>query len=170
VSDHGPGSGRPGMGRVRDASIYEGSVHVPLVMTGPQLAGASGAVTLPTGHIDLAPTLLGLLDLQPPATMKGRDLTHNSEPRVVILATRPPLSQVGVRAGPWKLVRWAETGADELFDLENDPDEREDVSASHRELASALDAMGRRWQTHSRHLIENYAAVLAASGHRCSSP
>jgi len=170
VSDHGPGSGRPGMGHVRDASIYEGSVHVPLVMAGPQLAGASDAVTLPTGHIDLAPTLLGLLDLQPPATMKGRDLTHNSEPRVVILATRPPLAQVGVRAGPWKLVRWAETGADELFDLAHDPDEREDVSASHRELASALDAMGRRWQTHSRHLIENYAAVLAASGHRCSSP
>ena len=61
VSDHGPGSGRAGMGRIRDASIYEGSVHVPLVVSGPQLAGAGGAVTLPTGHIDLAPTLLGLL-------------------------------------------------------------------------------------------------------------
>jgi arylsulfatase A-like enzyme len=170
VSDHGPGSGRAGIGRVRDASIYEGSVHVPLVLLGPQLAGASGAVTLPTGHIDLAPTLLGLLDLQPPATMKGRDLTHGSEPRVVILATRPPLSQIGVRAGPWKLVHWAETGADELFDLAHDPDEREDVSAGHRELVARLDAIGHKWQTHSRHLIENYAAVLAASGHRCSSP
>ena len=170
VSDHGPGSGRAGMGRVRDASIYEGSVHVPLVMAGPQIAGASGAVTLPTGHIDLAPTLLGLLDLQPPATMKGRDLTHSSEPRVVILATRPPLSQVGVRAGPWKLVHWAETGADELFDLAHDPEERADVSLSHRELASTLAAIGHRWQTHSRHLIENYAAVLASSGHRCSIP
>ena len=170
VADHGPGSGRAGMGRVRDASIYEGSVHVPLVMAGPQLAGANGAVTQPTGHIDLAPTLLGLLDLQPPATMKGRDLTHSSEARVVILATRPPLSQVGVRAGPWKLVHWAETGANELFDLAHDPEEREDVSSSHRELASTLDAIGHRWQTHSRHLIENYAAVLAASGHRCSTP
>jgi arylsulfatase A-like enzyme len=169
VSDHGPGSGRAGMGRIRDASIYEGSVHVPLVVSGPQLAGARGAVTLPTGHIDLAPTLLGLLDLQPPATMKGRDLTHGSEPRVVILATRPPLSQIGVRAGPWKLVHWAETGANELFDVAHDPDEREDVSSSHRELVSTLDAIGHKWQTHSRHLIENYAAVLASSGHRCSS-
>ena len=56
VSDHGPGSGRPGMGRIRDASIYEGSVHVPLVMSGPQLRDIGGAVTLPTGHIDIAPT------------------------------------------------------------------------------------------------------------------
>ena len=170
VSDHGPGSGRAGMGRIRDASIYEGSVHVPLVVSGPQLAGKGGAVTLPTGHIDLAPTLLGLLDLQPPATMKGRDLTHDREPRVVILATRPPLSQLGVRAGPWKLVHWAETGANELFDVAHDPDERDDVSSSHRDLVSTLDAIGHTWQTHSRHLIENYAAVLASSGHRCSSP
>lgn len=169
VSDHGPGSGRAGMGRIRDASIYEGSVHVPLVISGPQLAGASGAVTLPTGHIDLAPTLLGLLAIEPPATMKGRDLTRTSEPRVVILATRPPLSQVGVRAGPWKLVHWAETGVNELFDVARDPDERVDLSRTHGDLAATLDAIGQRWQTHSRYLIENYAAILAASGRRCSA-
>jgi len=169
VSDHGPGSGRAGMGRIRDASIYEGSVHVPLVMSGPQLVSVNGAVTLPTGHIDIAPTVLGLLGLEPPATMKGRDLTRNSEPRVVILATRPPLSQIGVRAGPWKLVHWSETGVNELFDITRDPDERVDLSGSQQNLASMLNAIGRRWQTHSRHLVENYAAVLAASGHRCSS-
>lgn len=170
VSDHGPGSGRAGMGRIRDASIYEGSVHVPLVMIGPQLASVSGAVTLPTGHIDLAPTVLGLLAVPPAATMKGRDLTRNSEPRVVILATRPPLSQIGVRAGAWKLVHWSESGANELFDLAHDPEERRDLSASHRELATTLEAIGHRWQTHSRHLIENYAAVLATSGRACSNP
>jgi arylsulfatase A-like enzyme len=169
VSDHGPGSGRAGMGRIRDASIYEGSVHVPLVVTGPQLAGAGGALTLPTGHTDIAPTLLGLLGVEPPATMKGRDLTHDSEPRVVILATRPPLSQVGVRAGPWKLVHWGETGVNELFDVEHDPDERVDESSRHQALAMTLERISERWQAHSRYLIENYAEVLASSGRRCSA-
>jgi len=169
VSDHGPGSGR-GMGRIRDASIYEGSVHVPLVMSGPQLVGASGPVTLPTGHIDIAPTLLGLLGVEPPATMKGRDLTRDSDPRVVILATRPPLSQVGVRAGPWKLVHWDETGVNELFDVAHDPDERVDLSGRQPELVSTLEALSHRWQDHSRYLIENYAAVLASSGRRCTVP
>jgi sulfatase-like protein len=168
VSDHGPGSGRAGMGRIRDASIYEGSVHVPLVLSGPQLA-ANGPVTLPTGHIDIAPTLLGLLGIDPPRTMKGRDLTHDSEPRVIVLATRPPLSQVGIRAGPWKLVHWAETGVDELFDVAHDPDERVDLSGSHRELAETLEAISARWQTQSRYLIENYAAILATSGRRCAA-
>ena len=169
ASDHGPGSGRAGMGRIRDASIYEGSVHVPLVVTGPQLAGAAGAVTLPTGHIDIAPTLLGLLGIEPPATMKGRDLTRGRAPRVVIFATRPPLSQVGVRAGRWKLVHWGETGVNELFDVEHDPDERADVSSSHQALATTLEAIGKRWQAHSRYLIENYAEVLSTSGRRCSA-
>jgi arylsulfatase A-like enzyme len=158
------------MGRIRDASIYEGSVHVPLVVTGPQLAGAAGALTLPTGHIDIAPTLLGLLGVEPPATMKGRDLTHDGAPRVVILATRPPLSQVGVRAGSWKLVHWSETGVNELFDVEHDPDERADLSSSHLALATTLETISERWQTHARYLIENYAAVLARSGRRCSAP
>jgi arylsulfatase A-like enzyme len=169
VSDHGPGSGRAGMGRIRDASIYEGSVHVPLVLSGPQLASTSGPVTLPTGHIDLAPTVLGLLGIEPPTTMKGRDLTRDSEGRVVILATRPPLSQVGVRAGPWKLVHWDETGVNELFDVARDPDERDDVSRTHPELTTALDAIGHRWQAHSRNLIENYAAIMETSGRRCAS-
>jgi arylsulfatase A-like enzyme len=167
VSDHGPGSGRAGMGRIRDASIYEGSVRVPLVVSGPQLAGASGAVTLPTGHIDLAPTLLGLLALDPPPTMKGRNLARGGDGRVVVLATRPPLSQVGVRAGRWKLVHWGETGVNELFDVTSDPDERIDLSRSRRDLVSQLDAIERRWQAQSRNLIENYASILASSGRRC---
>ena len=167
VSDHGPGSGRPPMGRIRDASIYEGSVHVPLILTGPQLASLSGAVTLPTGHIDVAPTLLGLVGIDPPMTMKGRNLTRDASPRVVLFATRPPLSQFGVRAGRWKLVHWDETGVNELFDLASDPDERTDVSSAHADIARTLAALTKRWTAHSANLIENYAAILPLQGRRC---
>ncbi|PYQ94464.1 MAG: hypothetical protein DMF96_25670, partial [Acidobacteria bacterium] len=80
-----------------------------------------------------------------------------------------PLSQVGVRAGRWKLVHWGETGVNELFDVEHDPDERADVSSSHQALATTLEAIGKRWQAHSRYLIENYAEVLSTSGRRCSA-
>jgi arylsulfatase A-like enzyme len=141
---------------------------VPFVIAGPQLRDVGGAVTLPTGHIDIAPTLLGLMGITPPATMKGRDLIHESDGRIVIMATRPPLSQVGVRAGNWKLVHWQETGANELFDLARDPDERADVSGQHEDIVRSLDAIGGRWQAHSRNLIENYAGILEASGRRCT--
>ena len=168
VSDHGPGSGRPPMGRIRDASIYEGSVRVPFVLIGPQLDSVSGAVTLPTGHIDIAPTLLGLVGVDRPMTMKGRDLTHDAGGRAVILATRPPLSQVGIRAGSWKLVHWNDTGASELFDLATDPDERNDVSKRRADVVAALVPLTRRWRVHSANLIENYAAILRTDGRRCA--
>jgi hypothetical protein len=168
VSDHGPGSGRPPMGRIRDASIYEGSVRVPFMLMGPQLASLSGAVTLPTGHIDVAPTLLGLAGVDRPLTMKGRDLSHDASGRVVILATRPPLSQVGVRAGPWKLVHWSDTGANELFDLATDPDEWDDVSKRRADIVAALVPVTDRWRVHSSNLIENYASVLRTRGRRCT--
>jgi hypothetical protein len=32
----------------------------------------------------------------------------------------------------------------------------------------SLDAIGSRWQAHSRNLIENYAGILEASGRRCT--
>jgi arylsulfatase A-like enzyme len=169
VSDHGPGSGRQGMGRVRDASIYEGSVHVPLVLVGPQLAGIGGgpAIRFPTSHIDLAPTLLGLLDIEPPLTMKGRDLSRQSDDRAIIMATRPPLAQIGVREGPWKYVLWQETGAVELFNIDTDPAELADRSSDNPEVVSRLGAIGARWRTFSRNLIENYASVLRSRGRRC---
>lgn len=166
VSDHGPGSGRPGMGRVRDASVYEGSVRVPFTLSGPQLAGVTGPVDFPTAHLDVAPTILGLLGIEPPLTMKGRDLTRQSDERAIVFSTRPPLSQIGVRAGRWKAIQWEETGVTELFDIVADPDERKDLFADHQPLARTLVSVGLRWQTHSRHLIENYAAVLP-SARRC---
>lgn len=168
VSDHGPGSGRPGMGRVRDASVYEGSVHVPLVLHGPQL-GAGGEIAFTTSHLDVAPTVLGLVGVPVPRTMKGRDLRVDDGPRLAIMSTRPPLSQLGVVAGRWKLVHWQETGVSELFDVHADPAESRDLSDQRRDVVNTLVTAGRGWQRHSRHLIENYAAVLKTAGRRCGA-
>ena len=166
-SDHGPGSGRPGMGRVRDASVYEKSVHVPLVMFGPQFRAGPHELGLPTSHIDLAPTLLGLQGIPVPDTMKGRNLIEDRRERAVIMSTRPPLSQIGVRSGPYKLVYWQETGAVELFDIDRNPDETDDLSRLRPDLVEPLFNIGLAWRNHSRNLIENYAAIRQAHPQRC---
>ncbi len=163
ISDHGPGSGRPGMGQARDASIYEGSVHVPFALVGPQLAPTGGSVTFPTSHLDFAPTLLGLLGVAAPATMKGRDLSHSSVNHMVAMGTRPPLEQFGLRAGDQKLIRSA-SGAVELFNLGVDPDERTDLAAQQPELVERMMPQAVAWPAHSLYLIENYAAVLGQHG------
>ena len=170
VSDHGPGSGRPGMGEVRDASVYERSVNVPFVMMGPQLPGAGLRSTLVTSHLDIAPTVLALTGVAVPNTMKGRNLVADTSERMVIMATRPPLSQIGVRAGPMKLVYWQENELTELFDLSVDPDERDDLSKTRREVGKSMLDVARRWPAHSANLIENYVPIRNSDGKVCVPP
>lgn len=167
VSDHGEAFDQHG-GRTHGNQVYEESVRVPAVLAGPQLRDVPASVTFPTSHIDLAPTLLGLLGLEVPPTMKGRDLTRQDDARLVISGARPPLEQLGVRDGNWKAVVTLETGAVELFDLAADPGERHDVYDAHRDLADRLIARARQWKAHARNLIENYAAIVAGAPRRCT--
>lgn len=62
-------------GWMKKQSPYEESVHVPLVLCGPDLpAGATSDVMI--GLVDLMPTLLGLLGVEAPETVDGLDLSR----------------------------------------------------------------------------------------------
>ena len=167
VSDHGEGFDQHG-GRTHGNQVYEEAVRVPAVLAGPQLRDLAGPVTFPTSHVDLAPTVLGLLGLEVPPTMKGRDLTREDDARLAISGARPPLEQLGVRDGDWKAVITLETGAVELFDLASDPGERQSVYDQHRDLADRLVARARLWKQHARNLIENYSEIVAGGPRRCA--
>ena len=52
--------------------------------------------------------------------------------------TRAVAPSAAIRAGDWKLIRWYEDGANELYSLEDDPGERYDLSALLPEKAGAL--------------------------------
>jgi phosphoglycerol transferase MdoB-like AlkP superfamily enzyme len=172
VSDHGEGFsqhyGRHG--RLHGTLVYDEFLHVPMVITGPQLARISGTFLMPTSHADLAPTLLGLLDIPVPLTMKGRDLTRQGGPRVLIAGSRPPVMQFSATDWPTKLVLSQETGVIELFDLENDPNETRNLADERKDKIPPLLAKIHAWQGHSRNLIENYAAILKNNGHGCDAP
>lgn len=164
VSDHGPKSGRPGTGAARDPTIYEGSIHVPLIVAGPQLGDGTLNIDYPTGHVDLAPTVLALASLPIPYTMKGRDLTHSRAATPILFGTRPPTAQFGLRDRNMKLVYSAETDSSELFDLAKDPNETLDVAAERPGQVAAMLNRVQTWRVHGSNLIENYAAILAKRG------
>ena len=77
-----------------------------------------------------------------PATMKGHNLTGEDEGRMV-MSTRPPLSQIGILAGRFELVWWQESDRVELFDIERDPLEQEDISRGYPEVVVRPRAVGR---------------------------
>ena len=161
VSDHGEGHGRQA-GR----NVYESVIKVPLVMYGPQLRGAEtgsgNEVDVVTGHVDIAPTLLSLLGMEPPFTMKGRDLRESTEADVVFFGGRPPKQQFGLTDGPWKYIIEDDV-VERLFDRRRDPEEGHNLISEHPQMAKAFKARIAHWLAHSEALIEDYTALKEAA-------
>jgi arylsulfatase A-like enzyme len=63
TSDHGDLLGSHGGLVQKWYNAFDETTRVPLVVTGPGVASAPGGYDLPTSHVDLVPTLLGLADI-----------------------------------------------------------------------------------------------------------
>lgn len=74
TADHGEMGGAHGL-RGKGPFAYEESIHVPLIISHPQVKGGQHSHAL-TGHIDLVPTLLGIagVDAARAADYAGRSL------------------------------------------------------------------------------------------------
>jgi arylsulfatase A-like enzyme len=166
VSDHGIGSEAPGGGFVGRATVSEGAIHVPWIVHGPQIE-RGGAVAAPTGHIDVAPTIAGLVGVAPSLTMKGRNLARDRTARTIIAASRVPGAEIAVRDGRWKLVMAVDTGIGALYDIASDPGQSRDRAADHPELARALQRRALEWRAHSNYLMENYTDIASRFAHPC---
>jgi hypothetical protein len=160
VSDHGEGQGRRA-GR----NVYDVVVRVPALVMGPQLPRQNLRIRATTSHIDLAPTILGLLGLEPPCTMKGRDLTRPSQERVALFGGRPPKFQLGLADGNWKFIL-EDFERTILYDLSNDPEEADDVAHDHPDMVERYRLLLEDFAVHSENLLERYADILTASGCR----
>jgi arylsulfatase A len=155
-------SGHPDL-RGNKGSVYEGGHKVPCIAWWPGKIQAGSVSNAPTITLDVMPTLLSLAGLQPPADrpLDGVDLStlllHGKAPpeRPLFWAS---LSNGGDRAeamrdGPWKLVvnhpkarkGSFENEQVELYRLDQDPSEKNDLAANETELAAAMLARLKAW-------------------------
>jgi arylsulfatase A-like enzyme len=124
TSDHGEEFHEHG-GVYHGSSLYEEQVHVPLIVLVPGVDPVR--VPQPVESIDIAPTLLALLDVERPESMRGTDLRPwFKEPR----RERGPVFSAVIHkkmavSWPYKLVADLRFGSFELYDLTRDPNERD---------------------------------------------
>jgi arylsulfatase A-like enzyme len=155
-SDHGSLLGAHGLGG--KWIMYEESIRVPLMIHDPRLPAAQRGRRCDKMvlSIDLAPTMLSLAGVPIPNAMQGLDITpllrnETNQWRTDwyyehVYNTRPPRRPIvkceGVRTERWKYVRYPETQprAEQLFDLEHDPLERENLAenGAHRKTLTRL--------------------------------
>jgi arylsulfatase A-like enzyme len=154
-SDHGDVHGdRAGR------NAWQPVVHVPWVMLGPQLGNRAGRSSMVASLMDISPTVLGLLGIEIPRTMKGRNFRTDTEHRIALFGGRPPKWQLGVADENWKFI-WEDKSVEMLFDIPNDPGEKTNLAEAHPDRVDFYKNKVNEWSAFSTNLIENYAEILS---------
>jgi len=146
TADHGEGLGEHNE-MTHSTLAYNSTLHVPLVMRLP--GGPRGRVVEErVGTVDLLPTVLDLLGVEPPAGVEGRSLVPLIEgdgdgdfPHTQYAETLAPRFSHGLgelRVLYHRQLKYIFGPRPELYDLEADPDELTNLVDSDPEAAAAL--------------------------------
>lgn len=149
ASDNGLTLGAHGL--LGKQTLYEEGVRVPLILRGPRIAAGRVCDAL-VDLMDLFPTFLDFAGAPIPAEVQGHSLRpllagEKEELRDSIFCHYEDYFRM-VRTPSHKLVRHLKTGREELFELEADPFELQDLSGSpeHTRLREALGERLDRWR------------------------
>lgn len=136
-ADHGE-EFRDHGGVYHGSTLYDEQVRVPLIIHVPKTQPKR--IHTPVELIDVAPTLLGLVGLMPPASMRGMDLRVLAQGPEQL--ARPVFSAVSyqhmVLRWPYKLIADLRYNTHELYDLSRDPKERRNLAGTSLPLLTDL--------------------------------
>jgi arylsulfatase A-like enzyme len=138
--------------RDRKSTLWEGGIRVPMILRWPGVLPSNKTSAQAAITMDLTATILAITATAVPPTHKldGIDLMPILTGRAAaaereLFWRRPrPLLQRAVRSGKWKLV-WEGTRL-YLFDLANDPGERNDLTGAHENLVRKLRSDIEAWE------------------------
>jgi choline-sulfatase len=176
TSDYGDNLGTRGLwGK---STMYEESVGVPMIIAGPEVPG--GIVCRePVSLVDCFPTILDCVGLQrfgDSADLPGAslfDIARGRSPRRTVMseyhAAGAPTGNFMIRKGPFKYVHYVGM-APQLFDLEADPQETNDLGENqdYRGVVKDCEAALRRVvdpeAADSQAFADQEARIAAAGG------
>lgn len=128
-------------GLTAKALPYEASANIPFILRLPRSCGVSPDQTLeaPVELRDILPTLCELAGIDTPDHVEGRSLVPlcngGAQPswREYVHGEHAlgPFSNQWITDGRWKYAWYSQSGTEQLFDLQSDPNECTDLSESH---------------------------------------
>jgi len=138
------------------AKLYDELIHIPLIIKVPMLKGR--VVEDIVQHLDIAPTILDFLRIQKPRSYQGRSLIplikryegHEEKKEEGVISEtlhnhgRIPIDGKGhrlisYRTREWKFIYNEENNHCELYNLEDDPNETENIYKEEREMAKIFE-------------------------------
>ncbi|MEM4780209.1 MAG: sulfatase [Halalkalicoccus sp.] len=181
--DHGENVGDHGFFG-HQYNVSDTLLHVPLVAHGGAFEPTTDEDEL-VQLLDLFPTLLDLAGASAPAARRqsqGRSLLGNDSPRESVIAEyvspQPSMEQLeerfgelpesiyeydrslrAIRTEEYKLIRGSD-GSEELYDVEQDPDERFDIASTEPAIAAGLGAELDDWIASFEHAANGEAVEM----------
>ncbi|MEQ8849130.1 sulfatase-like hydrolase/transferase [Botrimarina sp.] len=151
-------------------TAWEASTGATLLLYAPGLIPPGQRIASPVSLADVAPTLLDLAGVEPPASIEGRTLLRLvadpiAEPGAAVVTSSGGSAQA-VRSHRFRVVFY-DDGSGELYDRQNDPGEHHNLlhesgaehAARYGMTPDRIEAL-RRW--HGRRLLEHVARTRGA--------
>ena len=170
TADHGESLGEHGAFGHAGETLYEPVIHVPLLIQLPKRCRTVNETNVPVSHLDLIPTILDVIDhsdsfLQP--QLQGDSLLRLDQDadgnRVVVSQSLTmPLDKIAeiaptgfdtkvfdqylsaVRSGKYKMIQ-STKGNVELYDLEADPQEKQNIASLLPDQVKILQRKLEKW-------------------------
>lgn len=140
-ADHGEEFREHG-GLTHSTTLYNEVIHVPLIVRVPGFKPR--VVTTPVGLIDVAPTILDLLNLPPPPGIQGRSLLPLMQGEKIAPGMEDIYTETlryrkkAIQHGDWKLIYDYRHYTFELYNLKDDPGETKNLYDRESEKASEM--------------------------------
>ena len=140
---------------------HEGGIATPLVVHWPAGVSARGELrTEPSHLIDIMPTCVAVSGASYPTDRNATPVLRMEGLSLLPAFANEPLQRdalywehegnAAVRKGTWKLVRMHRKGPWELYDMANDRTELQDLAASERPRAKALEDQWNAWAVRAK--------------------
>jgi arylsulfatase A-like enzyme len=140
--------------------LYEGGIREPLIMRWPGKIAENSIIDYPISSVDFYPTFLEIANTEKPEDYKldGVSLysliTKNKKPERKTLfwhypsetANSLPRMASAVRDGDFKLIEFYSDNRQELYNLKNDPQEKQDLSEKNPEKLAELHNLLTDWK------------------------
>ncbi|MHC4672444.1 MAG: sulfatase [Planctomycetota bacterium] len=144
--------------RAGKGTIYEGGLRVPTIIKWPRQTKANTVCHAPVISVDFYPTILHIAGIQPTHRLDGVSLVpllkqEGTFKRKAIYWHYPHYSNDGlppcgaVRMGKYKLIEFYEDNRLELYDLNQDISEKNNLATQMPDKAAGLAQMLDQWRT-----------------------